>query len=275
MVIWDWGNKVNVNTRDIICQSGMPAFVATPVDEDNAPLIVLMHERYGLVQHARDLAERFARDGFACIAPDFFFRHPDQEALHSGKTGYVMSDSEAVESIDVAVAYMRAERAADVERKAIVGMCQTGRYPLVYGAYRPISAAVAWYGAASKRDWEVSENTPVGLDTLIGRLQCPTLGLFGEGDHIISLEDIATLRASLERSKKSYVIEVFAGAPHGWLNSTMPGRYRREQAEAAWLMQVKFLREIFAADHDQSLVTQHYAASVSPAYDFSKNVRYE
>jgi carboxymethylenebutenolidase len=266
---------VSVNTKDVVCESGMPAFVATPRGGGKAPLVVLMHERYGLVQHARDLAERCARDGFACIAPDFFFKHPDQEALHRGDAGYVMSDSEAVESIDAAVAYMREEEAADAERKAIVGMCQTGRYPLVYGAYRPISAAVAWYGAASKREWAVSEATPIGLDALIGLLQCPTLGLFGEGDHIISLEDIANLRASLERGKKSYTIEVFAGAPHGWLNSTMPGRYRREQAEAAWLMQVKFLREVFSGSYGESLITQRYVASVSHAYDFSKNVRYE
>lgn len=266
---------MNVKTSSVMCKGGLPAFVAMPMSGGKRPLIVLMHERYGLVQHTRDLAERHAREGFPCIAPDFFFRHPDQDALHRGDEGYVMSDPEAVESIDAAVAQMRENSAVDAERLAVVGVCQTGRYALVYAAHRPISAAVAWYGAASKREWAVNESFPVALDELIGRLNCPTLGLFGEGDHVISLEDIAVFRASFERHRKSYAIEIFAGAPHGWLNDTMPGRYRREQAEAAWSLQKRFLDESFDSRVDRTLVRQRYVADISRDYDFSKNIRLE
>ena len=266
---------VNVETRMIVCERGMPAFMATPLGGSKTPLIVLMHERYGLVRHTRDLAERLAREGYACIAPDFFYRHPDQEALHRGDVGYALSDPEAIESIDGAVAHMRESDAADLERLAIIGVCQTGRYPLVYGAHRPISAAIAWYGAASKREWAVNESFPVGLDELIGRLPCPALGLFGEGDHVISLEDVATLRGSFERNRKTYAIEVFAGAPHGWLNDTMPGRYRRSQAEAAWALQLSFLEETLSPTYDGAIITQSYKAAFSRDYEFGKNIRME
>ena len=266
---------MNVETRNLTCEGGLPAYVATPLNATAAPLIVLMHERYGLVRHTRDLAERFAREGYACIAPDFFHRHPDQEALHRGDVGYVLSDPEAIESLDAAIAQMREHPSVDLARTAIVGVCQTGRYPLVYAAHRRISAAIAWYGAASKREWSVNESFPVGLDELISRLPCPALGLFGEGDHVISLDDVATLRASFERHRKCYSIEVFAGAPHGWLNDTMPGRYRPEQAEAAWALQSAFLEECWSPGHDRSTVSQRYKAAFSKDYDFTQNVRME
>src|SRR5580704_15153000 len=76
--------------KAIHCAGGIPAFLAMPAGggSEKIPAIVLMHERYGLVRHTCDLAERFARDGFVCIAPDFFYRHPDQDALHRGDVGY-------------------------------------------------------------------------------------------------------------------------------------------------------------------------------------------
>jgi len=62
----------DISTRTVRCAGELPAFLAVPATDAKAPAVVLMHERYGLVRHTRDLAERFARDGFVCIAPDFF-----------------------------------------------------------------------------------------------------------------------------------------------------------------------------------------------------------
>jgi dienelactone hydrolase len=76
------GSKDGLKVEDILCPGGMPAFIAHPRGaEGRLPVVVLMHERYGLVQHTRDLAMRCARDGFLTIAPDFFFKHPDKAAL--------------------------------------------------------------------------------------------------------------------------------------------------------------------------------------------------
>jgi len=54
-------------------------------------------------------------------------------------------------------------------------------------------------------------------------------------------------RDCLERHGKSYTIHVYHDAPNGWLNDTMPGRYRRAQAEAAWAQQRVFRRKVLAA----------------------------
>jgi carboxymethylenebutenolidase len=206
----------DIATSTVRCEGGLPAFLAVPAAATKLPAVVLMHERYGLVQHTRDLAARFARDGFACIAPDFFHKHPDQAALHRGDVGYDMTDPEAVFYLDAALAELGALPQVDRSKISVAGVCQTGRHPLVLAAQRPIAAALVWYGAASQREWQVNARYPEPLEAIIARVECPVLGLFGEEDHVISLADVRRLRDCLDRHDKSYTIKVYADAPHGW-----------------------------------------------------------
>jgi carboxymethylenebutenolidase len=265
----------SIVTDWITCDGGMPAFIAVPEAALDAPAIVLMHERYGLVSHTTDLAERFARANYVCIAPDCFFKHPDQAALHRGDVGYDMTDAEAVEYLAAALAAVKRATQADASRIAVMGVCQTGRHPLVLAAQIPIAAALVWYGACQPREWEVSRKYPVPLDDIIGRIACPVLGMFGETDHLISVSDVRRLRDRLERHGKSFRIHLYPGAPHGWLNDTMPGRYRRAQAEASWQDQLDFLATVLAPDYDRKRIVQSCALDMSVDYDFTKHVRYE
>ena len=260
-------------TRNIHCASGLPAFLALPVGGGKVPAIVLMHERYGLVKHTLDLAERFARDGFVCIAPDFYYKYPDQDALHRGDVGYPFKDTESNEHIATAIAELAKLPQVDQTKIAVKGVCQTGRHPLVYAAEHPIAAALVWYGAAGESEWKVNERFPKPLDEVIAGVGCPVLGIFGEADHVISLADVRRFRDSLDRHDKTYTVKVYPGAPHGWLNDTMPGRYRRDAAEAAWAFQLSFLKRVLDPAYDKSRRVQIYELEHSANYDFTKNVR--
>lgn len=265
-----------VLTETISCENGLPIFVARPSDLiDPIPGIVLMHERYGFVQHTQDLAERFAREGFVCVAPDCFFRAPNQEALNAGSSRYDISDGEALEHLSLAVDLLERREDVNSDCIAVKGVCQTGRHPLVLAAHRKIAAALVWYGAAQDSQWARNEIFPEGLDELISRIDCPVLGMFGEGDHMISLEHVSNFRSSLERHRKSYEIHVYHDAPHGWLNDTMPGRYRKTAAEAALAHERKFLEWAFSSGRDKNLVTWRFSCDSSKNYDFSSNERQE
>jgi carboxymethylenebutenolidase len=263
-----------VRTSTTIC-GDMPAIIAVPEAAAMAPCVVVMHERYGLVRHTRELAERFARDGFVAIAPDFYFRHPDQDGLHRGDCGYDMSDGEAVARLNAAIDALDAVPQADPARLAVMGVCQTGRHPLVLAASRPIAAALVWYGAAQPREWKVNDKYTSPLEDVIAAIDCPVLGMFGETDHLISIDDVRRFRDCLEKNRKAYSIHVYRDAPHGWLNDTMAGRYRRAQAEAAWAEQRAFLHEALAPDGDCSRRVQRYATDLAADYDFTRNVRME
>ena len=267
-----------VRSRRVTCGE-MPAFLAVPAGADKtpdlAPAVIVIHERYGLTRHICELAERFAADGTIAIAPDLYFRHPDPAALHRGDAGCDVSDPEALDALASVSEALARETSADLARLAVMGICQTARLPLVLAAARPLAAALVWYGAAQPREWQVNHKYPRPLDEIIAAIDCPVLGMFGETDHLISLDDVRKLRDCLDRHRKSYEIHVYRDAPHGWLNDTMPGRYRRAQAEAAWADQRAFLRAVLASGRDRSEVFQRFAADVATDYDFSRNVRYE
>ena len=269
------GRHIDITTAEITCDNGMPAFFAYPAGGEKFPTVILMHERYGLVKHTKDQAMRCARDGFAVLAPNFFFKHPDQRVLNAGNSRYDMTDPESVELIQAAIATLKQHKAADLSRIVVAGYCQTGRHPLVFAAEVPISAAVVWYGAAAMREWEVNKLQPKPLEALIAGLPCPVFAAFGEADHIISLDDVRRFRNCLEDHRKSYDIHIYQGAPHGWLNDTMPGRYRKREADAGWAAQQRFLAEVFGGGYDGKTVRWQFESESSPSYDFRKNVRME
>ena len=264
-----------IETSEIVCANGMAAFLARPPGDEPNPLVILMHERYGLGQHTRDLALKCAADGFFVMAPNFFFRHPDQAALNAGKARYDLSDMEALESFAAAVAAARRDPRADTHEIAVAGYCQTGRFPLVFAANAGIKAAIVWYGAASKREWPATDLHPRTMEEIIARLNCPVFAAFGADDHIISIDDVRRFRDTLEQNRKSYDIHVYAGAPHGWLNDTMPGRYRKAQAAIAWAAQQQFLAEVLRGGPNSSFVEWRFESDIPADYDFARNKRME
>jgi carboxymethylenebutenolidase len=259
----------------VTCAGNMPVFIAVPDRVAEASCVIVIHERYGFVRHTRDLAERFASDGFVAVAPDLYFAHPDQEALHRGDANCDVADPVALIALEAVIDMLTTIPQADTGRLAVMGVCQTGRLPLVLAAARPVGAALVWYGAAQPREWAVNRKYPRPLDDIIAAVDCPVLGMFGETDHLISVEDVRRFRDCLERHRKSYSIHLYRDAPHGWLNDTMPGRYRRDQAEAAWADQLAFLAEVLAPGYEWTTRVQRYAADIAVDYDFNRNVRHE
>jgi carboxymethylenebutenolidase len=89
------------------------------------------------------------------------------------------------------------------------------------------------------------------------------LGLFGETDRHIPIANVRRLRDLLEQHGKTFQINIYADAPHGFLNETMPERYRHAQAEAAWSAQMDFLDKAFNGGFDRSRSVQTYAANIA------------
>ena len=262
-------------TKTVTCAGGLPVYAAVPVGTEKRPVLIVMHERYGFTNEPmKSQSERFAREGFVCVAPDFFFKHPDQNALHAGDTTYEMTDPESIGYFDAVVSWLKAEvPQADLGRLCIMGVCQTGRHPLVYAAERPLAAALVWYGAAQPREFEVSPRYPVPLESIVAKIDCPVLGQFGEADHIISIDDVRRLRNALEAHGKRYSMNVYRDAPHGWLNYGMPGRYRQDIAERALADQRAFLDEVLSPGFERTRVVQRWRSDVSATYDFRANKR--
>ncbi len=248
-------------------------FLQLPRDEAPTGAVVILHERYGLVQHTLDLAQRLARDGYVALAPDLFSRwRVDHEALRRGEARVTPPDPEVAAVIDHALDFLKTHPRVAPSRIALMG-----RYPIVVGSRRrDLAACVVFYGASQQRDWQASELQPQPMQEMMRRLAAPALFVFGERDHTISLADVRRTRDALEEGRCSYRMKVFRDMPHGWLNDTMPGRYRAKEADEAWIMLLRFLADVFSgAWPGKGQVRWEFEGASSADYDFSKNVRLE
>jgi carboxymethylenebutenolidase len=90
------------------------------------------------------------------------------------------------------------------------------------------------------------------------------------------LEDVLRVRGALEQGKRSYRMRVFRDVPHGWLNDTMPGRFRPEAARRAWSVLLEFLDDVVCGRWPGAdRVGWEFESDTSHAYDFANNRRFE
>ena len=256
--------------------SGITGYLAKPDAPGQRPAVINLHERYGIDKHTTDITERFAREGYVGFAPDMFSRFTgDREALLRGDARAEIADDEAVSDLDAAIAYLRSLDYVDGDKISIAGFCQTGRQPILAAANRSdLSSIIVLYGGVSDHDWLPEELRPEPISTYIERISCPVLGIFGEADQVISVDNVVQFQHHLSKADKSYHIRMYRDMPHGWLNDTMPGRYRPEGSENAWQLMFSFLEQTFGEGWDRSRVLWQFESNISPDYDFSKNVRH-
>ena len=248
-----------------------------PKAKGKRPAVIILHERYGIDQHTKDLTARLAQSGFVGLALDLFHRFTgDRKALLRGEQRVDLTDDGGLADLNAAIDYLKRLKEVDATRIGIIGVCQTGRQPVLVAANRDdIAGVVVLYGAIGGREWQGSELRPTPIEDLIAKVSCPVLGVFGEADHIISVEDVARFRDCCERYKKTCHIRIYRDAPHGWLNDTMPGRYRAPQADAGWADQQIFLKRVFSGGYKPGQVSWRFDSAFASDYDFAKNKRLE
>lgn len=215
----------------------LPAFVARPASGKPAPVIVVVHEIFGVHEWIRDICRRFAKAGYYAIAPDLFARHGDATKIADFKQliGTIVSkapDAQVMTDIDTTYAFA-GSHGGDARRRGITGFCWGGRVVWLYAAHSAqLDAGVAYYGRL------VSEKTalqPLSAIEEVGKLKAPVLGQYGELDKGIPLADVEAMRAALVKAGKSPPdsITVHAGADHGFMADYRPS-YNEAAAKAAW-----------------------------------------
>ena len=255
----------------------MNGFLGVPDGQGKKPVVIHLHERYGIVEHTTDLGQKFVEAGYVTIVPDFFSRFAgDRVALARGDDRCELSDEEVLVDLDAVVEYLKTVPQADMSKIAMSGVCQTGRQPILVAAKRKLlSAAVVLYGAVYDADWKSHPMRPESIDKLMQEISCPLTAIFGELDNLIHRDNIVRMFSVLAEAKKSFDIRMYADAPHGFLNDTMPGRFRPDQATAAWNQITSFLHSVFAGEWKKDRANWRFEANSSLDYDFTQMKRWE
>jgi carboxymethylenebutenolidase len=263
--------------KNVQHENGLEGVLYLPEAGPGKAGVIILHERYGLVQHTLDLAQKLADDGYVAFAPNLFSQWDgDKAALTAGEARVIMPDPEITRVIDLAIDLVRANSPALSDKIFLMGVCQSGRYPIVVASKRrDISACIVFYGATQGRDWDAGPLQPLSMPDMVAKIEVPSLFIFGEADHTISLDHVRRMRDALETNRKSYRMHVLENAPHGFLNDTMPGRFRPCDTEVAWKMLLDFMTEVGAGAWPADKVRWEFECTSDAHYQFEKNVRLE
>lgn len=235
-----------------------------------APVVIVCPERYGLVQHTVDVANRFAREGYLAISPDFYTgigSFDPEERLPD------LTDEAVLGHLRAAIDCAAAMEGTDLDRLAVFGVCRSGSWGLLADAeFERVSAVIVLYGGAAAKEWSPNDRRTRDYGEILRAGRAPVLAVFGEADHTISVDDVLRFRGCLEAAGRDYDIVLEKDMPHGWLNTTMAGRHRPDVADRTWRMMLDFLARQPAAPDE---VNWSFRSRISPDYDFSRNVRTE
>lgn len=239
--------------QDVVMPAGtLSAYVVRPAGPVQGGL-VLIHEVWGLVSHTRDVADRFAREGYVVVAPDLLADQGITEENTAGIGEAIASPDEAVRNeaqpkLRALLAPLRnpefgaltTERVracfeflyddTDVAgRVGITGFCFGGTYSFSLAVEEPrLMACVPFYGQASFSDEELA------------RIKAPVLAFYGQDDEPL-IAALPELEAAMDVAGVDFTPRVYQGAGHAFFNDSNRFAYRLEAAEDAWNLTLEFL----------------------------------
>ena len=214
----------------------MHSFVVRPVAAGQKPGLILFQEAYGVNDHIRDVAARFATLGFVVIAPELYHRtgthvegvYGDFAAL-GPHFNAVTSDTIAADS-RAAHDWLVDQAEVDTSRIATIGFCMGGRAAFVANLELPLAAAVTYYGGGI---------APALLDR-VQRLHAPHLFCWGGKDTHIPPEQTRAIDDALRAAGKPYTSVTFGEAGHAFF-CDQRADYRPDAAAEAWALTIAFL----------------------------------
>jgi carboxymethylenebutenolidase len=225
---------------DVPVPGGPPirAWVVYPERKDKAPVVIVIHEIFGLSDWIRGVADQLAREGFIAIAPDLL----TGKGPNGGGTESVSSRDDVVALVrkltpEEVNAQLNAVRAYGTKlpaangKSATIGFCWGGATSFRYATVQPeVNAAVVYYGTSPDAE-------------ALANVKAPVLGLYGGDDARVNAT-IEPAAAELKKQGKSFESQMFDGAGHGFLRAQADRNgANRTAAEKAWPRTIEFLKQ--------------------------------
>ncbi len=207
--------------------------------------VVVIQEAFGVTSHIEDVARRVASSGYRAVAPHLFHRTGDPELDYSS-IEKVMPHMQALtregllSDLDATLDYLRSAGFED-SSIGVVGFCMGGTVTFLAASNYRLGAAVTFYGGG------VAEGR-FGMPSLIDlakELKTPWLGLFGDLDQGIPVEQVELLRSAVADSAVSAEIVRYADADHGFHCNERPS-YHEDSARDAWGRTIDWFGEYLA-----------------------------
>lgn len=203
------------------------AYVASP-DNKTLKAVLVIQEWWGLVDHIKDISNRWAAEGFIAVAPDLY---RGKTATNSNEASQMMHELRIDDGIDTIRNSMeKAREAYGISHFGITGFCMGGTFALRSACeLEGLSAAAVFYG-------------DIPDEEMLAKLTVPTIFISGIKDKWINPEKVASLEDITERLELP-ITSVKYDADHAFFNNTRPEVYDETAARDAWALVVGFFND--------------------------------
>jgi carboxymethylenebutenolidase len=193
--------------------------------------VIVIQEWWGLVDHIKNVCDRFSDEGFVALAPDLYHGQTTTSPDEAGKMMMALRIDEAEQDLSGAVQYLLDHDAVTGDKVGVVGFCMGGALSL-YAASKNsnIGACVVFYG--------IHPNVKPDLPNL----QAAVLGNYAENDAYVTPDIARQLEQQLKTLGKQVDFKIYPGTDHAFFNDTRPEVYNAQAAADAWQRTIQFLR---------------------------------
>ncbi|MGH9327858.1 MAG: dienelactone hydrolase family protein [Terriglobia bacterium] len=202
--------------------------------------LMIFQEAFGVNAHIRDVAGRFAGEGYMSIVPELFHRtapgfEGDYADFRSVMPHIQALTTEGLEA-DVRAAFEYLRKSSGTDALASVGYCMGGRVSFLANLAAPLKAAISYYGGGIAP----GDRGP-GLLNRVRDLHAPMLFFWGLKDEHIGIQQPRDVADAVRAAGKPFVSVEFSGAGHAFFNDARPS-YNAEAAAESWGLTLEFLR---------------------------------
>jgi carboxymethylenebutenolidase len=198
-------------------------YLATP-DGGQGPGVIVIQEWWGLVDHIRDVCDRFAAAGYVALAPDLYHGVTIAEPDEAGKAMMALKMDQAAKDMSGAVDEL--VRRSGRARIGVIGFCMGGGLALVLATQRPdaVAAVVPCYGVIAWPDAQPDYS----------KLTAAVQGHYAGNDDFFTPEAAEALGEQLRALGKEVEIIIYPDTDHAFFNDTRPEVYDAAAAAAVW-----------------------------------------
>jgi carboxymethylenebutenolidase len=212
--------------------SAMPAYESAPEGAARGAVIVIQ-EAFGITDHIEDVCRRLSAAGYHAVAPHLFHRSGDPVIAYDDMQSVMphlgQLSAEGLESDLAATIAHLANAGFSAAQVGIVGFCMGGSVVVLAAARHPLGAAVTFYGAGVT----AGRFGMPPLVELAPTLQTPWLGLFGDSDQSIPVEQVEALREAAKNAPVPTEVVRYSEAGHGF-HCDARDSYHASSATDAW-----------------------------------------
>lgn len=205
-------------------------YLVEPEGKGPFPALIVVHEWWGLNDHVKDIADRFAAQGYVALAPDLYDGTVTRDSTKAGELMQGLDQKRALQTLNGAVNFLKSRPTLNPDKIGATGFCMGGTFALLLAQNPDVKASAPFYG-------------DVPADEVIKTLTAPVLFIGAENDPWINMEKMERLRAGLRKFGKEGEVKIYNGVGHAFFNDTRPEAYDPAAAHDAW----KRVLEFFAA----------------------------